>query len=175
MTSGQAAVEALKTLYAIKKSPLTIVETGTVRAFDEEHRVGDGHSTLYIAEWIKSTGEPHRFFSIDLSTAVAHQALTVRKLLPYVTLCEGDSVDTLAGFDFPIDFAYLDSGQAPELNLNEFHEVHKHLRPPAMVMIDDVYYWADVNKGKLTIPEARKLGYEDSIVEGRLALLVRST
>ena len=174
MTSGQAAVEALKTLYTTKNHPLIIVETGTVRALGEEYRVGDGHSTLYIAKWIKSTGAPHQFFSLDLSTAVAHQALEAEGLLPYVTLCEGDSVDTLAKFNLPIDFAYLDSGQAPELNLREFREVHKRLRLPGMVLIDDVYCWADVNKGKLTIPEARTFGYADSIIEGRLALLTRS-
>lgn len=171
MTPGQAVVEALKSAYAAKRFPLTIVETGTIRKLGDEYRIGDGYSTMYIAEWIRSSGVAHRFYSIDLSVAISRQVLEEKGLLSYVALCEGDSAVTLASFDFPIDFAYLDSCADPEQNLKEFHEVHSRLRLPGIVMIDDVHNWPDVNKGKLTVPLACGLGYKETIIGGRQALL----
>lgn len=172
MIEGQhVAVRELAALYALLQRPLTIVETGTVRMPGADWARADGHSTLHIAEWIQSTGAPHKFYSLDLSTNVCAQVLAACGLTPFVTLCEGDSAVTLSGFSFPVDFAYLDSCKEPEQNLKEFQAVHA--LGACVVVIDDVYNRDEVNKGKLTIPLALSLGYSCHPAANRLAVLRR--
>jgi predicted O-methyltransferase YrrM len=165
------AVHELTALYVAYKRPLTIIETGTVRMEGTDWARADGYSTVHIAEWIRRTGAAHKFYSLDLATATCARVLESRGLSAFVTLCEGDSAATLSGFDFPIDFAYLDSCKEPEQNLKEFQAVHA--RGVRVVVIDDVYNRDEVNKGKLTIPLALSLGYTCQPAADRLAILRR--
>lgn len=137
----------LDRLLEFKGAPLNILETGCLRA--AANRIGDGHSTYYIARWVKKNGG--HFISIDnspASIAAARNYLSSQGLLSQVNLICEDSVAAiqkpllLAG---SLDFALLDSAgiettvesAANDLNLREYQAVVKRLRQPAIVVIDD--------------------------------------
>lgn len=170
-----AAVRELQRLALFLNRPLNIIETGTLRSEKESFRIGDGYSTLHIAEWIRTSRIAHMFYSIDIdpdNLTCCYRVLYARGLTPYVNLCKGDSAEVLSGFQFAIDFAYLDSCKEPEQNLKEFRAVDAS--GALVVVIDDVYNCEDnVNKGRLTIPVALQMGYTCEPALDRLAVLRR--
>ena len=144
--------------------PKVIVETGTIRNVSKEHEQGDGHSTRFIAEWVKENGG--EFISIDLKTSVCSEYLKMLGLAKYVILIEGNSLDVLPRLG-EIDFCYLDSENSPELILNEYKLVKSKV-----VMIDDCIEGSSVyRKGELLIPYLREQGINfDSLPTGQIVI-----
>lgn len=125
--------------------PRYIVETGTIRNI--EYEVGDGHSTRYIAEWVRDNGGV--FTSIDLDIEVSLIYLDENGLMPFVNLWQGNSLDLLPKIK-KIDFAYLDSDNDADLILNEFLIVWAKCK---VVMVDDCSMESEeLMKGKKLIP-----------------------
>ena len=130
----------------LKGLPLEILETGCLRS--ATGRIGDGHSTYYIARWVKKNGG--HFTSIDhdpASIGAARNYLSSQGLLPYADLICEDSLSAILKplLARPLDFALLDSAgidttaetSANNLNLREYRAVSKRLRRPGIVVIDD--------------------------------------
>lgn len=141
--------EIIKILNELK--PKVIVETGTIRNISKEHEEGDGHSTRFIAEWVKKNGG--EFISIDLKTDVCLEYLKKLGLVKYVILIEGNSLDVLPRLG-KVDFCYLDSENLPDLILNEYKLVKAKI-----VMIDDCIEVSSIyRKGELLIPYLREKG-----------------
>lgn len=125
--------------------PRYIVETGTIRNI--EYEIGDGHSTRYIAEWVRDNGGV--FTSIDLDIEVSLIYLDENGLMPFVNLWQGNSLDLLPKIK-KIDFAYLDSDNDADLILNEFLIVWPKCK---VVMVDDCSMESEeLMKGKKLIP-----------------------
>lgn len=118
---------------------LTIVETGTIRDADERYRTGDGHATLYIAEWLKKGNRNHRFISIDIDSSAVNNCkahLESKGLLKYVQVRLADSRQELKKIR-PIDFAYLDSRNESIHTYHEFTAVYGRLAKNSIICIDD--------------------------------------
>jgi predicted O-methyltransferase YrrM len=174
---GLILVEMLDWLAPKKAHPLTIVECGTIRNPSFEGHE-DGLSTYHVAKWAHDTGGWHDFLSFELS----HGALGASRdflienggLASYVTYGLGDATLLLEHFNAPIDLCYLDAGADPFQNLAQYRYASKWLRPPGMIVIDDVFDARNANRGLLTVPYAQtKDGGEHRVacIEGRLALI----
>lgn len=179
---GLILVEMLDWLAPKKNHPLTIVECGTIRNTSFEGHE-DGLSTYQIAKWIDGddrdmTVANHRFCSFELShgTLTASRDFLARsnRLDVWVEFGLGDATLLLEHFNAPIDLCYLDAGADPFQNLAQYRYASKWLRPPGMIVIDDVFDARNANRGLLTVPYAQtKDGGEHRVacIEGRLALI----
>ena len=159
-----------------KGRPLNIVETGTLR--NSANKIGDGWSTLYMAEWAKKHNSHLTSVDIDPKAIdVARKVLAERGLLKNVDLLRADSVSVIEALKPPIDFVYLDSAGnditeesiANALNLVEYQAVSDKLDSPALVVIDDCYevegfpyplngYCKGVESLKRALAQNRKVG-----------------
>lgn len=144
---------------------LTIVETGTAYIMELEPGERDlrERSTVAIAEWVKQQDGRAKFYSIDISEA--HQDACVRKLrelglADYVTMLTGDSRAMLEScpIDF-FDFALLDADSGGQTTLEEYEIVGPKMRQPGVVVIDDAFKSADVNKAQYAMPLALRQGH----------------
>src|SRR5687768_7990469 len=138
MSRATKLVELLVELESKLKRPLFIIETGSIRNPSVEYEVGDGHSTKYIAEFIKNSQYKHKFVSVDLDTSVADQYLRELKLKSKVELVREDSLEYLEDLERTVDFAYLDSGDDPDLTWQEFILLESYLVEGSIVVVDDV-------------------------------------
>lgn len=140
---------------------MVIVETGTIRRTDPQYEQGDGHSTLYIAQWMRDNEVEGEFHSIDLETRIADSWLKAFDLRGYVNLVKGNSLDVLKTAPNVITFAYLDSANDAELTLAEFKTVWPKIVPGGCVMVDDCNIEsAELHKGDLLIPYLAENGIE---------------
>lgn len=132
----------------------SIVETGTIRGDGEQYRIGDGWSTVALAEHVRYNGG--MVTSIDLDVSTARKVLTRFDLDGYVTLVEGHSIQRLtqlavAGERF--DIALLDSDNDPQLILDEYLVVSTMLNRPGLLIVDDVDLVSElVLKGHKLVP-----------------------
>jgi len=161
--SGSIVVSVLDALYVKTHRPFTIVETGTLRdAEPEPNYLSEERSTLAIAQWIESTGDPHVLHSIDLSEehiVRSKAVLAAHKLEHLVQFHQGHSDDVLNTLKFPVDFAFLDSDTDPLVILSEYSIVKQRMREPGIILIDDVFKEnIGVNKGRLALPVAANEG-----------------
>lgn len=161
MTSKSAhIIEVLQKIHEKKHGKLRILETGTIRNLTPEYAEGDGHSTIYIAEWLSRITPKSTFISIDLKTDVSRRILNERKLLRFVHLVRSDSLKALPQFK-NLDFCYLDSENDAELTLNEFLIVWPNILPGGAVMVDDCTdYVCEKKKGVKLIPYLKEKNIE---------------
>ncbi len=156
---------ALFTLMSEMKSPLTIVETGTIRNNSKIYAQGDGHSTLQFAKYVSNFGG--EFYSVDIDPiAVGVSTMVCTRDYPQamnkVNIIESDSVIFLESFDKPIDVLYLDSANDADLILNEAKAALCHLHTESLVLIDDCFQEGvetEIFKGKLVLPFLEENGW----------------
>jgi predicted O-methyltransferase YrrM len=145
----------------------SIVETGTIRGDGEQHRVGDGWSTVALAEHVRDNGG--MVTSIDLDVSTARKVLTKFNLDEYVTLVEGHSIQMLtrlavAGERF--DVVLLDSENDAQLILDEYLVVSTMLNYPGLLIVDDVDLVSElVLKGHKLVPWLDREGTSYEIVQ----------
>ena len=151
---AQNIINQLDALRAKLGRDLIIVETGTIRNTNPDFEHGDGHSTRFIAEWVKENGG--FYTSIDIDCSVAKKYLFDLSLRQYVTLTEANSLDALPRFN-AIDFCYLDSANDADNCLAEFLIVWPKITTGGSVMVDDCNEAsAELFKGDLLIPYLRE-------------------
>lgn len=167
MIVGQELVKLLDAFYAENPHPLTIVETGCLRAMNADSEEGDGWSTLHIARWVKE--HPLQIFvSVELnpeSVSVCCKKLEMERLSYCVGFVHGDSAAVLRSFARPIDFAFLDTSDDPEHGLAEFKAAEE--KGARMIVMDDV---------GVKTPLAEKYASENGwnvVINGRLAIMRR--
>lgn len=150
-------VSLLEEREKVARRPLVIVETGSIRNPALAYHNGDGHSTKYIAEFLRYRAKyAHVFYSIDLDTSVAKTYLASFSLDKYVRFLEGDSVHWLRLLRM-VDFAYLDSANNGQTILAEFRTLENRLNSGAIVVVDDVDLLSpELRKGDLVVPYARE-------------------
>lgn len=153
-------INELQAVYERLDRPLVIVETGTIRRTEPEYEAGDGHSTRYIAEWVKKTGSiftGSAFHSIDNDISIANKyLLDLMGLRIYVFLKEGNSLDWLPKFKH-IDFCYIDSANDAENTLQEFLIAWPKITPGGCLMVDDCNEASEeLFKGDKLIPHLRE-------------------
>lgn len=140
---------------------LRVLEVGVLRARDDEHRDGDGHSTLAFAE-LCTEYPGSSFTGIDLHVGDAEAAVTERGLAEVCTFLEGDSVQTMSGlvaFGERFNVVYLDADNSAESTLTEYELALKLLHRPGLILGDDMNLdHPEVHKGKLLIPHLRSSG-----------------
>jgi hypothetical protein len=176
-------------LYAKKQAPLRVVECGTIRnPTFKGHE--DGLATYHVAKWVhdqwvggwRLTDDgpplervPHEFYSFELTaghiTACRDFLRDNGRLDQMVTFGLGDADLLLEHFCQPIDLCYLDAGASPVANLSQYRRAEKWLRPPGMIVIDDVFDPRNADRGLVTVPYARLEGRKVACVDGRLALI----
>lgn len=118
---------------------LDIVETGTIRGGGDEHRTGDGWSTLALAEHVRDNGGT--VTSIDLDVTTAARVIAEHDLGRHVELVQGHSIQVLTRFAVEgrhFDVALLDSDNDAQLILDEFLVVSATLGLPGLLIVDDV-------------------------------------
>ena len=149
--------------------PLTIIETGTIRNTAPQYHDGDGHSTLYIAAWVKLNGG--NFYSIDLYTGTCEEYLSMVGLDSHVKFRQQDSITAINDIKAPIHFALLDSANVAQLTLDEFKAIESKLIPGSTVIIDDVIMDSkDVVKGHKVVPYIKEKGYP-YVIQDRLCII----
>lgn len=151
---------------------LYIVETGMIR--NPNNLQGDGHSTLFICDFVKHSKYEHWFTSIDLDTEPCYNYLKSKGLLKYVYLVEKDSREGLKELSrYPyFDFVYLDTANNPELILEEFKIAEDKLHDDSIVMIDDATKKKDnLKKGDKVIEYCEnKRGYNIEYLERAIVI-----
>jgi|TARA_R110001583_G_scaffold16948_5_gene69143 hypothetical protein len=155
---------ALFTLMSKMDSPLTIVETGTIRNHLGIYVKGDGHSTLQFTKYVSDFGGD--FYSVDIDPiAVVVSTMVCTRDYPQamdkVNIIESDSVSFLESFDKPIDVLYLDSANDANLILQEAKAALCNLHSESIILIDDCFNKGDYNveKGDLVIPFLEENGW----------------
>lgn len=136
--------------------PLHILEVGSIRQDTEQHRLGDGWSTLRLAEYAAAEGG--RLTSIDLDPSVARTVVRRHNLMEHVRFVEGYSIVRMgellaAGAQF--DVILLDSENDDTLTLHEFMLARSMRRPhcPSLILVDDVVPGSDTQiKGRKLLP-----------------------
>lgn len=159
---GSICVELIDALFHKVHRPMTIIETGTLR--DPEPEPGlekEERSTLAIAQWIESTGLPHKFCSIDYSLQninTSQQVLEAHGLRSRVAyFCDDSRIALSTKLLEKVDFALLDSDTDPDVILGEYNSIREAMKDPGIIVIDDCFKQnIGVDKGKLVIPLAKK-------------------
>lgn len=168
-------------LRRLPAGPVVLVETGTLRDASEEARLGDGWSTVALAEGLAERGDPgSRLYSIDLNPdfiEVSKRTVPSR-LHPFVTWICADAAQALRELpEKTIDLLYLDSSDDPEEILAEFEEAESRLAPHSIVVVDDTgpYHAGPFGKGTRVIPEAEGRGWKvERIDDARYHMTVLS-
>jgi predicted O-methyltransferase YrrM len=145
----------------------SIVETGTIRGDGDQHRIGDGWSTVALAEHVRDSGG--MVTSIDLDVSTARRVLAEHGLGEYVTLVEGHSIQVLtrlAVVGRHFDVALLDSDNDAQLVLDEYLAVSVMLQYPGLLIVDDVNLESEVVlKGHKLVPWLDREGVPYEIVQ----------
>jgi hypothetical protein len=133
---------------------LEILETGTIRQDTEEHRQGDGWSTLALA--LRAAQYGGHVTSIDLDVATAAKVLAREGVDDCVTLRQGYSIEWMASMlaaGQRFDVILLDSENDDQLILHEYMLAVKLLNRPGLLLVDDVVPGSDsVIKGRQLLP-----------------------
>lgn len=141
---------------------LQILETGSIREDTEQHRKGDGWSTLTFAKYINDNVPGGYVTSIDLNVDVAERVLQRERVSQHVVLREGYSIEWMASMlaaGQRFDVILLDSDNDPQLILHEFLIAQKLLRRPGLILVDDVVPDSKtIRKGELLLPWLRGRG-----------------
>lgn len=119
------------------KRALRFLEVGCARSTHEDHQVGDGWSSLTLAREVREHGGS--LTGVDLDTGPAMDLLLTERL--EAVFRQGMSLTVMrrmvdAGEEF--DVVFLDSGNDPELVLQEFFLARQLLARPGLLMADDM-------------------------------------
>lgn len=94
-----------------------------------------------------------------------------------VTLVKGNTRETLARFEEPVDFVWLDGGHSVETIASDWANVRRVLAPDAIVLFDDYYTGIDVSEyGCNSIVlglEHEVLPMRDPVMDGGWVQMVR--
>lgn len=137
-------------LLSHKRADFNIIETGTLRT---PGNWMDGQSARLFAEFVDLYGGQVRSVDID---SVACEASRNSITSPNFTVTLSDSVswlETLTDLD-QVDLFYLDSYDvdwnddtaSAEHHLKEFQVIEPHIKPGAVVVIDDNSRWVNNNR-----------------------------
>lgn len=98
-----------------------------------------GYSTIWLAEAARANGGTVTSLELDAEKlAAARDALQRSGLIDYVTLLEGDAVESIAGLDGGIDFVLLDLWK--ELYIPCFDGLYPKLSPGALIAADNMLH-----------------------------------
>jgi hypothetical protein len=138
-----------------------ILEVGVLRAQDEEHEKGDGHSTLAFAE-LCSMYPGSSFTGIDLHVGDAMDAVHKKGWSEFCTFLQGDSMAWLQSLmtgGALFNVIYLDADNSAESTMTEYELALDVLRRPGLILGDDMNLnHAEVRKGRVLIPHLRDAG-----------------
>lgn len=150
-------------------APINVIETGTIRGNSDASRIGDGWSTLWLAERrARCGGELH---AIDLDIATAAKVLDAHGVANDVVLEQGHSIDRLAALcrrGRRWDVVFLDSDNDAQLILHEFLIAQHLVTDGGLILIDDVrmpHQPVGAFKGDQVWPYIQKHGFAHHIVE----------
>lgn len=137
-----------------------------------------GLSTLYLAAAVRDNGGGRvigtEFVPAKVATARAH--LDEAGLADLVDVREGDARASLADLDEPVDLLLLDG--FPDVALEVLELVEPHLRPGALVVMDDVsLFRADLAPlvARLTAPDSGYACMQLPVDDGILVAVRRGT
>jgi len=135
----------------------TVVEVGSIRADDPNHRLGDGHATLH---WVAHFGQVYSYDVDPCATRLTQELAGTRGNLVAQTR---DGIDALQGETFAIDLLYLDGWDVgtdgyQEQHLAAFQAACPRLGERSLVLIDDTEF-AGHGKAGLVIPYAESVGW----------------
>ena len=148
---GHTVTSLLNALYALKKEPLSYLETGTMRhEVLEKDEPSDARSTLAAARWLRHHGGS----GVSIDNYAPHVELSRRVLLreelTTVAVLEGVAPSLIPQLGGEYDFVLLDSASCPHVTWEEFKTVITYLRKPALIVIDDIGR-NGINKGELVL------------------------
>lgn len=118
---------------------ITIIEIGTIRNTSEAHAEGDGHSTRYIAEYVRDAMNTHTFHSVDIKPDVCRKYLKELKLDKFVKLHRCAGADFLETFTDVAHLIYLDGENDAHNTLVQFLHAREILVDGGIILIDDCF------------------------------------
>lgn len=162
---GTICTKILDQLAAAKQGlPLCILETGTSYIMYTERGELDlrERSTVAIAQWASRQKCNVDFYSVDISAQ--HQQDCANKLaelglLQHVNMLCGHGPDVLRREPLQYDFVLLDADSGGVTTLAEFEAVYHNMRRPGVIVVDDAFKPANVNKAQFVIPRAQEYGH----------------
>lgn len=137
------------------KEKLRVLEVGVLRNMDNDHRDGDGHSTLAFVRFL-SQRPGSAYVGIDLSPREARRAVDSEGFGGFCDFYEGDSVATMSelvmdGEEF--DVIYLDADNDGAATMREYLLALDLISRPGLIMGDDMNTnHSQVRKGRVLIP-----------------------
>ncbi|MCP9209511.1 class I SAM-dependent methyltransferase [Streptomyces sp. NEAU-Y11] len=138
-----------------KKESLRVLEVGVLRNLDEEHRDGDGHSTLAFARLLKAH-HGSELVGVDLNPGEAREAVDREGLGNLCTFHAGDSLKVMARMvaeKETFDVIYLDCDNSGSATMREYLLALDLLRKPGLIMGDDMNTdHQEIRKGRVLIP-----------------------
>jgi hypothetical protein len=138
-----------------------VLEIGVLRAQDEEHEKGDGHSTLAFAE-LCSRYPGSTFTGIDLMVSDAIDAVGKLGFGDLCTFLQGDSLEmlkTLVASGRVFNVIYLDADNSSKSTMAEYELALQVLDRPGLILGDDMNLdHPEVRKGRILIPHLRDSG-----------------
>lgn len=144
-----------------KKETLRVLEVGVLRARDDEHRDGDGHSTLAFARLL-ATMPGSTLTGIDLNPSDAEAAVADEGLDGVCTFHAGDSLELMRKLSEQgerFDVVYLDADNSAQGTMAEYSAALKLVDRPALILGDDMNLGhGEVEKGRILIPYLRETG-----------------
>lgn len=145
------------------RTSLRVLEVGVLRARDEEHLHGDGHSTLAFARLLAEM-PGSSLTGIDLEPGDARAAVDAEGLGGLCSFFRGDSVEImrdLAGRGLRFDVVYLDCDNSASATMREYLAALDLLARPGLIMGDDMNLdHPEIRKGRILIPYLQEDGAE---------------
>jgi predicted O-methyltransferase YrrM len=143
------------------KETLRVLEVGVLRNLDEDHRDGDGHSTLSFARLLKDY-PGSSYVGIDLEPQEARRAVDSEGLGGFCEFYAGDSVATMEELKIDgekFDVIYLDADNDGAATMREYLLALDLIAHPGLIMGDDMNTdHREVRKGRVLIPFLRESG-----------------
>lgn len=137
------------------KEKLRVLEVGVLRNMDDDHRDGDGHSTLAFARLLKEY-PGSTYVGIDLNPYEARHAVDNAGLGDICDFYEGDSVATMSELAMDgeaFDVIYLDADNSGSATMREYLLALELVSRPGLIMGDDMNTdHSQVRKGRVLIP-----------------------
>lgn len=150
------------------KKTLRVLEVGVLRSLDQEHREGDGHSTLAFARLLKQY-PGSEYVGIDLDPSEARSAVDSEGLSSLCAFHAGDSVklmQKLIDRGERFDVVYLDADNDGAATMREYLLARELVNRPGLIMGDDMNTdHPEVRKGRVLIPYLREGGMEFKLLQ----------
>lgn len=161
---GQICTALLDAVFAQVRRPLTIIETGCAYRDQLEPNETDllARSTLSIAKWAdKHPCQEFVTIDRDLDHIRTCKLILSNAGVTHPLYMCGDADKILHTMCGTIDLLLLDSDSDAKVALDEFlSALAKMDSAHGIVLIDDAYKPAKVNKARLALPHAESLGFQ---------------